>query len=250
MAQTSYPFENTDTTEAQFSQLFRRIQNNGVWGSPSTTDVKVTGDSTGMNAKVAAGYAMVRGHFYYNSASVTMTIGASNTNPRIDLIVLRLDVTANTIVLAVVAGTASATPAAPSLTQTDEGTYELEIGRVLIPANATTIAPADVSDTRPFMGKQFGVWTTTGRPSSPLVGQAGLNTTLGVPEFYTGSAWSVFTPAVTASVISSAEQANISAGKLRSGGVSGGTAVRVYIQSGQPYANGAAGGVAGDLWFW
>jgi hypothetical protein len=249
MAQTSYPFENTDTTEAQFSQLFRRLQSNGVSGTPSTTDLKVTGDSTGMNAKVAAGYAIVRGHFYYSSAVETLTIGAANTQPRIDLVVLRLNPTANSIVLAVVAGTAGASPSAPTLTQTDEGTFELEIGRVLIPANATTIAPADVTDSRPFMGKQFGVWTTAGRPTSPTLALAGLNTTLGVPEFWTGSAWSVFTPAVTASVISATEQANIASGKIRSGGTSSGTAVRVYVQSGQPYADGAVGGVSGDLWF-
>jgi len=99
MAQTSYPFDNTDTTEAQYSQLFRRLQYTGVWGDPSTTALKAFGDSSGMQVKVPAGFGLVRGHFYSSSAQETLAIGASSTNPRIDLIVLRLDPTANTIVL-------------------------------------------------------------------------------------------------------------------------------------------------------
>lgn len=245
MTQTSYPFENTDTSEAQYSQLFRRLNRDGVWGSPSGTELKPTGDSSGMQVKVAAGYAMVRGHFYSSDSIVTLAVGASNSNPRIDLVVLRLDPTANSIVLAVKAGTAAASPSAPALTQTDTGTYEIAIGSILISANATTIAAGDVTDVRPFMGTQFAVWTTATRPSSPSVPTAGLNTTTGIPEYWNGSAWAPFMTAVTAAMITSAEQANIVAGKIRAGGTSGGTATTIFVQSGTPTAN-----AAGDLWFW
>lgn len=245
MAQTSWPFENADTTEAQFSQLFRRLQTSGVSGTPATTDLKVTGDSTGMNVKVAAGYAIVRGHAYYNSAQVTLTIGAAASNPRIDLVVLRLDPTANTITLVVVPGTAAASPTVPALTQTDEGTYDLAIAQVAIGASVTTIAAGNVTDLRPFMGTQFGRWTTATRPASPLLGTAGFNSTLAVPEYWDGSAWSSFVPAITASNISAAEQANIVAGKIRAGGTSSGAATTIFVQSATPTAN-----ATGDLWFW
>jgi hypothetical protein len=245
MAQTSYPFDSTDTTESQFSQMFRRIQSNGVWGSPSDTAVKVTGDSTGMQVKVAAGYGMVRGHFYSNDAQVTLAISAATTSPRIDLVVLKLDPTANNITLAVVAGTPAGTPADPSLTQTDTGVYELPIARVSIAANATTIAAGNVADIRPFMGKQFAIWTTATRPASPSVAENGLNTTTGVPEFWSGSAWLPFLPAITSSMITAVEQASIAAGKLRAGGTSAGTPTTMFIQSGTPTAN-----AVGDLWFW
>lgn len=245
MAQTSWPFDNADTTEGQFSQLFRRLQNSGVSGSPATTDVKVTGDSTGMNVKVAAGYAIVRGHAYYNSSQVTLTIGTASASPRIDSVVLRLDPTANTIVLAVVAGTPAASPVAPTLTQTDEGTYELAIAQVAVGASVSTISAGNVTDVRPFLGTQFGRWTTATRPTSPLVGTAGFNTTTATPEYWDGSAWVSFTPAVTASMITAGEQANIVAGKIRAGGISAGAATTVFIQSGTPTAN-----ATGDLWFW
>jgi hypothetical protein len=32
-------------------------------------------------------------------------------------------------------------------------------------------------------------WTTAGRPASPIQGQVGFNTTLGILEVYNGSAW-------------------------------------------------------------
>ena len=139
MAQTSYPFDSTDTTEAQYSQLFRRLNTTGVAGTPGDSNVKATGASSGMNAKVSTGFAMVRGHFYKNDATVTLTISAANgSNPRKDLVVLRLDPTANSIVLAVVTGTPGASPSDPTLAQTDEGTYEFPIARVNVPAGATT----------------------------------------------------------------------------------------------------------------
>lgn len=245
MAQTSWPFDNADTTEGQFSQLFRRLQNSGVSGSPSTTDVKVTGDSTGMNVKVAAGYAIVRGHAYYNSSQFTLTIGTASASPRIDSVVLRLDPTANTIVLAVVAGTPAASPVAPTLTQTDEGTYELAIAQVAVGASVSTISAGNVTDIRPFLGTQFGRWITATRPTSPLVGTAGFNTTTASPEYWDGSAWVSFTPAITASMITAGEQANLVSGKIRAGGTSAGAATTVFVQSATPTAN-----ATGDLWFW
>lgn len=247
MAQTSYPFDSTDTTEAQYSQLFRRLNTTGVAGTPGDSNVKAIGDSSGMNAKVSTGFAMVRGHFYKNDATVTLTISAANgSNPRKDLVVLRLDPTANSIVLAVVTGTAGASPSDPTLTQTDEGTYEFPIARVNVAANATTISAGNVEDLRQFMGAPFGRWTTALRPTSPEKGLAGFNTTTNVAEVWNGSAWADIAPAsIPASLITAAEQANIAAGKIRPGGDYTATALRVFVQSGTP-----TGAVTNELWFW
>jgi hypothetical protein len=245
MTQTSWPFEDADTTEAQFSQLFRRLQSSGVSGSPATTDLKATGDSSGMNVKVSSGYAIVRGHAYANDAVVTLTIDTASANPRIDVVVLRLDPTANSIVLAVVKGTAAASPTVPSLTQSDIDTFELPIAQVLVGASVTTISAGNVTDFRSFLGTQFGRWTTSTRPASAIAGTAGLNTTTGIPELWNGSAWVAFTAGITASNISATEQSNLVAGKIRAGGTSAGTATTIFVQSSTPTAN-----ATGDLWFW
>lgn len=248
MTQTSYPFDAQDTTEAQYSQLFRRLTSTGVSGAPAGTELKASADSSGMNVKVAVGFAIVRGHAYNSDAIETLTIGASSANPRRDLVVLRLDPSANSVTLAVKAGTASATPSDPSLAQTDEGVFELAIARVTVPANAVTISASDVTDLRTFIGAQWGRWTSALRPTSPAIGTGGFNTSTGRPEVFNGTSWKSLGfegDAVSASQLSSGEQANIAAGKIRSGGTSAGTATTIFVQSGTPTAN-----AVGDLWFW
>lgn len=191
MAQSSFPFENVDTNETQFSQMFRTL-NAGVNGSPAGSELKVTA-GTGLQVAVAAGQAMVRGHFYISTASENLTIGTANaSNARIDSVVLRLDPTANSIVLAVVAGTPASTPVAPTLTQTDAGVYEYLLATVLVPAAATSVST--ITDMRSFMGSRVGTWSTDSRPASPSTGQTGFNTTLGVLESYNGSDWKAWAP--------------------------------------------------------
>ncbi len=152
MAQSAWPFENIDTSESQFSQWARNI-GEGVKGSSGGTELKAYGDSSGMQVKVPAGFAMVRGHYYSNTALETLTIAAAHaTLARIDSVILELDPSANTILLTVLTGTAASTPAAPSLTQTDTGVYQIRLANVAVAAAATTISAGNVTDTRTFIG--------------------------------------------------------------------------------------------------
>lgn len=228
MTQSSWPFETQDTTETQYSYLFKNLKSSGVAGLPSTTDLKVTGDSSGMNVKVAAGFAIVRGFMYWSDAQVTNTIAASSSNPRIDLVVLRLDPSANSIVQAVVTGTPAVTPTAPNLTQSATAVYELEIGRVTVPALATVIAAGNVSDTRPCLGDGVGVWTTAQRPASPHDGQLGWSTTNQVLEVYNlaTTAWEEAAPnnidagTITSGTLNAARIGTVGINKLTATGTS------------------------------
>ena len=150
MAQTSFPFENIDTSETQFSQWARNI-GEGVKQS-SGDELVVYADSTGMNVKVGTGQAMVRGHYYTSTAEETLTVTASDpTNPRKDNVVLELDPSANSILLKVVAGTPASSPSAPSVVQTDGGVYQIKLAEVLVSAGVTTIAADKVTDTRTML---------------------------------------------------------------------------------------------------
>lgn len=150
MAQTSWPFDNVDTTETQFSQWARNI-GEGVKVATGT-DLLVYGDSSGMQVKVPAGQSMVRGHYYANDALVTLAVTTANaSNPRIDNVVLELDPSANTIQLKVVAGTPAASPVAPTLTQTDAGIYQQLLATVYVGAAVATITAANVTDARSFV---------------------------------------------------------------------------------------------------
>lgn len=167
MAITSFPWENIDTTETQFSQWARNI-GEGVKGSSGTNELKPFGDSSGMNVKVYAGQAMVRGHYFVSTATETLTVTTSNpTNPRIDAVVLELDPAANSIVLKVIAGTPAATPVAPTLTQTDAGIYQQLLGTVAVAAGTGLITAGNVTDSRSFLGQASVAWANiTGKPTS------------------------------------------------------------------------------------
>jgi hypothetical protein len=151
MAETYWPFDSIDTTETQFSQWARNI-GEGVKGTSGTTDLKVFGDSTGMSVKLPIGQAMVRGHYYYNTAQLTLTVTAAHaTLPRIDAVVLELDPAANTILSKVVAGTPAASPVAPTLTQTDSGIWQQLLATVAVGAAVSTISAGNVTDQRSFL---------------------------------------------------------------------------------------------------
>lgn len=189
MTQASFPFEGIDTTETQFSQWARNF-NSGVDDVPTGTALQVSA-GTGLAVNVAAGEAMVRGHYYTSDAVESLALATADaTNDRLDLVVLKLDPTANSIVLAVKTGTPAGSPTAPSLVQTDAGIFEQPLAEVLVPA--TSGVPTTITDRREFMGTRLGSWTTAGRPTPAGRVLFGFNTTTGEVEYYNTneSAWS------------------------------------------------------------
>jgi hypothetical protein len=205
MAQSSWPFENIDTTETQFSQFFRNL-GAGVQGTPSGTELQVSA-GTGLAVDVGAGQAMVRGHYYLSNATESLALTtADGSNPRIDTVLLRLNPTLNSIVLAVLTGTPASSPVAPTLTQTDSGVFEYPLANVLVPASAGI--PSTITDRRGFLGSRFGLWTTNGRPSAPFTGQVGYNTTLSALDLWNGSAWVGVADLLANGSISTAKLAN------------------------------------------
>ena len=67
MTQTSFPWENIDTTETQYSYMFRTL-NSGVNDEPTGTALEVSAGS-GLTVDVAEGQAMVLGHYYISTAT-------------------------------------------------------------------------------------------------------------------------------------------------------------------------------------
>lgn len=190
MAQSSFPWEGIDTTETQFSQMFRTL-NSGVNDAPTGDALEVSA-GTGLAVNVEAGQAMARGHFYISTAEEALALATADpTNDRIDTVVLKLDPVANAIVLNVKTGVPAGSPTAPALVQTDSGIYEMAIANVLVPATAGV--PSTITDRREFMGTKLGSWTTAGRPTPAGRVLFGFNTTTGGVEVYNINT-SVWTP--------------------------------------------------------
>jgi len=196
MAQVSFPFENVDVSETQFGQWASNFQDFGVKGAPGDSNLLVSGDDSGLQVRVAAGEAFVRGHYYQNTSQATVAVTSVGGNTRIDAIVLELDLTTNGVTLKAVPGTAvPSSPVAPTLTQTTTGIYQLLLAYVTIPNNATSVTAGMVTDLRTFMGKRIGIWTSATRPVNPTAQHTiGFNTTLGIHEVWNGTAWVSFAP--------------------------------------------------------
>lgn len=250
MAQTSWPFEAVDTTETQYSRLLRHI-GQGVVGIPGDNNLLVFADSSGMQVKVkvvnSLSQAIVRGHMYQSTAQETLTIQASETNPRIDSVVLSLDPSTNTIALAVVKGTAATSPVAPALTQTDTAVFQLLLANVAVAASATTISAGAVTDLRTFMGN---VWTSTARPT-PSTGIIGYNTSTGKVETHNGTAWvnvatGLDASDVTSGTFNTARIPDLAATKITSGTLDASRLPTVPVTAGGTGATTLTGYVKGS----
>jgi len=194
VALTAYPFDDQDTTETEYSRLFRELQDSGVADSNGGPGFAVSANASAMTVRVQAGFAIVRGHAVLSTGVETVLIPAADPAARIDRVVLRLDPSLDSIVLAVVKGTPSG--GVPALTQTDTGVYELGLARVTVDPSVGSISADKVFDERPFVGSRVGAWTTATRPVNPRLAQLGFNTSLLSWEYWTGTGWTGIAPTV------------------------------------------------------
>lgn len=131
---------------ADFAAYFGNLVSNGIFYA-TATNLQVSPE-TGLSVNVAAGSAWINGYRYENTDALNMTLTTANgSNPRIDRIVVRLNMISRSIRLAVVTGTPAAAPVAPALTRTSD-IYELGIADVLIPTAATSVPSNNITDTR------------------------------------------------------------------------------------------------------
>jgi len=173
MAQSSWPFENIDTSETQFSQWARNIGEGVKTGA--LNELEVFADSTGMQVKVRSGQALVRGHYYQNTAEVALSLEAADlSNPRVDTVVVELDPSANSIVLEVVTGVAESSPSPEPVVQTDAGIYQIKLAEIAVGTGVTTITAGNVTDTRFYIEDFSGTVpgsAITGEITTATIGQ-------------------------------------------------------------------------------
>lgn len=133
---------------ADFAEYFATLVSDGVFALLDGA-LKVT-VNTGMTVHVAIGKAFVQGYRYSNVAVKTLTVSAANaSNPRIDRVIIRLDLNARTITAKMLTGTPAASPVAPSLTRNlSTGYWDLCIAQIAVAAGATALSSGNITDTR------------------------------------------------------------------------------------------------------
>lgn len=150
MVETYYPFDagaGSDSMEAEWTLMARNWIPTGVIPG-ELNELECYGDSTGMQVKLKSGRAWLYGHFYESDAEQTLAITAANgANPRLDRVILELDLTNNVIDAKVIDGTAAATPSPPSLTQT-AAIWQISLAMVRVETAIGTIAKDKVLNER------------------------------------------------------------------------------------------------------
>ena len=112
---------------------------------------------TGMNVLVQSGRAIIDCRWIKNNAAVTLPITASHvTLNRYTAVFVRLDYSARSISIIAVDGTPAQTPTRPEPTNTDQ-VRDLCLAYIYVPAGATQIAQANISDQR---GTALCSWVT------------------------------------------------------------------------------------------
>lgn len=187
MTEASWPFYGTETNETQFSKWARSLADSGIVSGLALTT------PGGMVVRIAAGQGLVRGVFYENDANKDLTVGAAPGTAgqtRLDAVVLRLDQTANSIILAVKAGTANTSGGAlPALTQ-NETTYELLVGTVSVANGVAAITSGMITELRPSTGERVGIGPNTRQPTAAAYGEGlWFDTTTKQIEYSDGATW-------------------------------------------------------------
>ncbi|ABP53014.1 hypothetical protein [Salinispora tropica] len=196
MTITSFPFDDQDSTEAQYSQLFAELQDTGILDSIGGSGFRVTPHASAMSLLVAPGVAYVRGHVVVSTAQEVLPLTPSGALTRYDSAILRLDPAANAIDLTVKEGTPGGT--VPTLEQTDSEIFEEPLATAEVAQGAGVIAPNQLTDQRRYSGQRTGAWETVTRPASPRKYKLGFNATTGQWEFWSGAAWSALIPSQVA----------------------------------------------------
>ena len=130
-----------------FAEYLDGIVSSGVLAKPSTNLQVVA--NTGLTVVVKPGSGWINGYKMVLDADMALTLDIAHaTLARIDRVVFAVDHEEREMKIYIKKGTAASSPAAPALVSTDE-LKELSLAQILVPAAATSITQARITDERP-----------------------------------------------------------------------------------------------------
>ena len=138
-------YDRTYTAE-QMSLYFKGLVSDGVIANVG--NMMAVTPSSGMTVQVGTGRMFIDSRWLQNSSALNISISAAHaTLARKDIIVARLDYSNRIISIVAKNGTPAATPTAPTVQR--DGTYfEMKLAEIYVSAGATSIAAANITDTR------------------------------------------------------------------------------------------------------
>lgn len=197
-----FDFEPDLTTPQEVGEnLMRRLlagYSVGGWVSdPSSLAGAVTalGDGSGVSINGPA-LAVVQGYGSYLDDDEPVLVGAAETNPRIDRLVVRLSRNAKTCRPFLIPGSAAASPAAPAVTRDIEvsGIWDLYTAQVRR-ASISQGAGLTITPEHDYAGSDTVPCTSTNRPKHMRLGGLAYETDTGKLIQWIGTWRTVFSPA-------------------------------------------------------
>lgn len=152
------------------------------------------GYNTGMSVQVLDGFARFNTYWIENDAFMNLDIAAASTQyARVDTVVVRVNISARTVEIAVKTGTPAAEPVAPELVRTD-AVCEYCLARITIPANTTQITQDMITDTRG--NASVCGWIKCGKlvryQSAITITSATTTVSINIPEYEKGDILDVY----------------------------------------------------------
>ena len=189
-----------------------RLTTQTIWktsGIINASDLAVTQNSpVGMSVLVASGWSAILGttqsnmgvYMAYNDATTTLTVSTANpSNPRIDIVVVTVNDayytgSLNNVTFQVIAGTAAASPVAPSTPANS-----LLLATIAVGAGVTSIVTANITDNRVKATSPIGISTNAAVTALEEVGSVVASAATGTVNIdcVTSTLW-YYTTAATA----------------------------------------------------
>lgn len=148
MAELCFPFDSVagdrEYRASDFADYFADIISNGVTAVGNNLGVTW---SSGMTVQVAPGTAWIKGHKYRNTTAKNLTLNVGGELPRIDRVVVRLDIANRIMKALVVAGTPASEPAAPAIANAADF-CDICLANIRVPASAAAVSSENITDTR------------------------------------------------------------------------------------------------------
>ena len=139
-------YDRTYSSE-DMASYFSSFVGNGVYANPANS--LMINANSGLSLSVSIGKAWIKGYYYElteNPKAINIEHGDS-VNPRIDLVVLSLNMSKRLIEVKVIQGASAIVPQEPSISRTKD-VYDLVLAKVSVPAGCTAITQDMITDTR------------------------------------------------------------------------------------------------------
>lgn len=147
---TYFPFTSgPKAAEADWGLFAQLWATDGVVRSADSEFlVQATGPAS-LSVDVLAGEIWAQGYFGRKGTTTNFVVTPDPTNPRIDIVVARLNFATHKIELLYRTGVAAGSPVAPTLTRVVGVTWDIALAQVTVSAAAASIVAGNITDRRP-----------------------------------------------------------------------------------------------------